>query len=254
MAAAGLAVAAPYIATGASALANWLLGRKKANTTTTDTSQNTTNQSNTTGQTNNIGTSQNDFTQSRILDSEAGGLRTSLIDNLLKRLQGNNDFLGNYAATGVSNINRGYDAQKRALEANLASRGLSYSPVAAIGQAGLDSRRIGEGIGFMNNVPLLGEELTRQRLGDVSQFLQTIPYGTSGSSLTSNNNTSNSSYDTTGTSNTVGHNTQVNPNSASGNAFGGLAQTLAYFAGQGLLGGGGGGSNNGYATNNVLYT
>ncbi|SRR5258706_5874704 len=104
----------------------------------------------------------------------------------------------------LENVNHGYNDASQALQQTLAARGLTYSPVAGSSQAQLGTQRIGAGIGVMNQMPLLREQLLQQRLSNALNVFRGQPYGQktnqSGISSTNNNFTGTS----TGTSTAPG--------------------------------------------------
>ena len=129
---------------------------------------------------------------------------------------------------GVSAINQTFQPGLAGIESMLAQRGLSGSPVAAnvLGQANI--RRLGEIGSFRAGIPALEEQLTSQRLRDLSALFGIMPRG---QTVTG---------ETTGT--TAGSGEFVYPGSALGSGLQDIGGTLGLFAGLGLFGGDGGGS------------
>jgi hypothetical protein len=137
-----------------------------------------------------------------------------------------------YEASGLEQINQSSNAASQAMSANLASKGLSFSPAAATAQNQNILSRTGQQSQFANSIPLLQRQLQQQALGQLTQAFSVIPTGQTqaGSGTTQQNQTQNSTQ------------TQQGTNLVSGNPIaGGIS---------GLLAGGLSGANLGLLYNN----
>lgn len=168
-------------------------------------------------------------------DALTGGLRGNLANMYLQRAQSVPDFMRNYQAQGLENINQSSDALRSNLSSILASRGLSYSPAAATAETGLEGGRISQQLGFQNQLPLVQDQLQQQRLGDLSNFFARLPVGQTGGAA------GTSLGDFTGTSSGTSTGTTSIPGNMLGGGFGGISSILAYLYGKGGFGGFGGG-------------
>lgn len=142
-----------------------------------------------------------------------GDLLRSRIEN---RLRSSVD-LGGYEAQGLTGINDAFAGAQTALNADLTSRGLATSPIAATAGTNLQAERGTNIAQFLNQLPLLRRQMEGEDLNAANAFYQARPRGTTVSQ----------------------HGTQIVPGSAAGSAFGSAAEMLAFFAGQGLFKGGG---------------
>lgn len=102
--------------------------------------------------------------------------------------------LSGYEAGGLSEINKGADLKSKIISNTLASRGLSYSPYAGAQLAQPESERVGQGVDFLNQMPLLQRQLQQQDLSGLIQGFGALPTGstTSGSQSGFSNNTGTS--------------------------------------------------------------
>lgn len=167
-----------------------------------------------------------------------------------------------YGAQQTSNINQAADTQEQAINALMASRGLSTSPVAATAQAGIEQNRLNQVTSMLQQLPILQQQMNLQNLAAAGGFAASIPYGqtTAGTSQaasdTSGYQNQTGGSETLGTNNTQSNfaNTLMNwLNSLSttkGSAGGGIGGLISGLIAGGLLGGGlnlgnigGGGSN-----------
>lgn len=110
-------------------------------------------------------------------DPVADSLRKHLIDSSLTNLYSDTDLSG-YKAQGLDTINRGTDANKAAIDATLASRGLSYSPMAATSEISNQLAGQGQKSQFVNNIPLLQQQIYQQKLAAALNVFRSNPYGT----------------------------------------------------------------------------
>lgn len=129
--------------------------------------------------TNTKGSSNTNYSQTPTYDPAAESLRQQLINSQIGNLNKDTDLSG-YTSQGLQTINQGYDAANNALQQTLAARGLSYSPLAGASTAALGTQRIGAGINFQNQVPLLQQQLLQQKLASALQTFASMPYSVSG--------------------------------------------------------------------------
>lgn len=121
----------------------------------------------------------NQYSQTPTYDPATEGLRQQLIQAQQNNLNKDVDLSG-YTSSGLSTINQGYDAANKALQQTLASRGLTYSPIAGSSTAALGTQRIGAGINFQNQIPLLAQQIYQQKLASALQTFAANPYSVSG--------------------------------------------------------------------------
>lgn len=119
-------------------------------------------------------------------------LQQSLISSFTKNasdLYNQSTNLKPYESSGLEAINQGSDAASKAMAANLASRGLSFSPAGATAQNQGTLARIGQQTQFENSIPLLQRQLQTQSLQQLMQAFSAIPTGQTSSGSTSQNST-----------------------------------------------------------------
>ena len=104
-----------------------------------------------------------------------------------------------YEASGMEQINQGSDAASKAMAANLASRGLTFSPAAGNAQTAATLARTGQQAQFANSIPLLGRQMQQQSLGQLMNAFQVIPTGTTSAGTTAGTTTQNSTQTQNGT-------------------------------------------------------
>lgn len=114
-----------------------------------------------------------------------------------------------YGAQQTANINQAANAQSQAVNALMASRGLSTSPVAATTAAGLEQNRLNQITSMQQQLPLLQQQMNLQNLAGAGGFAASIPYGqTTAQAGTTQQDTTQG---TSGTSEQLGtNNTQSN--------------------------------------------
>lgn len=125
------------------------------------------------------GSQKTQYGQTPTYDPTAENLRQTIINASIGNLSKDPNLAG-YQSQGLETINQGYDSAQKALQQTLAARGLSYSPIAASSTAALDTSRIGAGIQFQNQLPLLQQQLFQQRLAQALQTFAAQPYSISG--------------------------------------------------------------------------
>ena len=89
-------------------------------------------------------------------------LRDTLLDKYRQSLDQDPDLSG-YKAQGIAQIQSADDARTNAIKNSLASRGLSYSPIAAIAPSLSHGQEVGDISSFINSVPLLADSLRQQK-------------------------------------------------------------------------------------------
>lgn len=119
------------------------------------------------------------YNQTPTYDPAAEGLRQQLIQAQQANLGKDIDLSG-YQSQGLQTINQGYDAANKALQQTLSARGLTYSPMAGSASAALGTQRIGAGIQFQNQIPLLAQQLYQQKLQSALQTFASMPYSVTG--------------------------------------------------------------------------
>lgn len=211
---AGFAI--PLAISGISSLAGWLSNKGQKQTQ----NQQQTNTSNI------------DNYSMPVYDEKAAILRDKLINMFLSRAEETPDFMDSYRAGGLNEIGRGADLQETLINNFLSSRGLNRSPVggAAMAQSGLNRRN--QQISFLNNLPMIQEQLTRDRMNDVGRLFSSL--------LTGQHNYGTTNSQSNGTS------TLITPGNPWGGMTSSLATTLAGLYGRGAFGGGGSNSNAGF--------
>ena len=153
------------------------------------------------------------------LDPATMDFRNQLIQKYLASLSSDPNLSG-YAATQTKNINQNADIQQQLLQNNLASRGLSYSPVAALAPAAGDQNRLNQISSFQGTLPLLAQQLADTHLSNAANFFHSIPYGTTTGSSQDTNQQSATNQVQNQTSNS---DTTTKTGSAAGAVAGGLA-------------------------------
>ncbi len=198
------AIAVPLIASGISALGGLLSNKSKEvkSNSTTDFNNTSTGSS------------------APVYDPANQQLRDTLIDYYRRSLDDDTDLSG-YKANGLATISSAGRARTNMIKNSLASRGLSYSPVAALAPAQSESARISDSAQFINTIPMLAQQLKQQRLNDASTFQRGLP---TGQSFTQNN---------TGRTQMSGVNVQ--PGSPGAGVVGNLGLTLAGLYGRGAF-------------------
>lgn len=133
-------------------------------------------------------------------DPQTENLRQQLINSVLGNLNSDTDMSG-YLSGALQTNNTGFDAAKTALNQTLASRGLTYSPVAGTATSNLDTQRIGSGINIQNQMPLLQQQMYQQKLQQALQTFASMPHGTTGTTnqnqISNQNQTFNQTQTTT---------------------------------------------------------
>jgi hypothetical protein len=141
---------------------------------------------------------------SPVLSDFQEGLAKLFTTGLIDRYKQGPADLSGYAAGGLQDINRGADLKKQIVSNTLAQRGLSYSPAAATALAQPESERVGQGVDFMSQIPLLQRSLQQQDLQGLIQGFGALPTGQVSSGNTDTSSTTNGTTTSTGPSNMLG--------------------------------------------------
>ena len=154
-------LALPLLTTGISALAG-LFGAKKPQPVVTNSSSTSTS-------TPNIGANQQ-------------GLIDDFTQGIHKQLQGTD--LTGYTGQGLQQINQGANVADKMSQNILAARGLSNSPYAAFLTNQNNNNRLNQSSQFLNQIPLLQQQLRQQAIQQAISGSTAIPFGstTSGTS------------------------------------------------------------------------
>lgn len=155
-------------------------------------------------------TTKNTSTTSSTLSPEASALNTQVLDIIKSRLSAPSALPAGYKESGISDINKVFDLVNQGQSANLTARGLSDSPVAAIGTG---NARAGEISRFVTNLPSVERDFRNQDLSQAMQAFMMQPRTTT----------------TTGT--------HTMPGNMLGGGFSDLATMLGFMMGQGGFGG-----------------
>jgi len=191
---------APLAISGISALAG-LLGNRKKTATQESTTSGTSTQ--------NV-----DLYNNPILSDEASSGYGAAINALLNRLNTGSDVSG-YRASGLRELNRSGEMQKKLLSRTLAQRGLSYSPAGAAISSRMDDTQQGRILDFENSIPLLQRQLQQEDIMSLIQGASAMPVGNRQTGTTTVTNNSR----TTGTA--------TQPGDMLGGLFSGLGQGIA---------------------------
>ena len=144
----------PFLTTGISALAG-LFGSKPKPITTTTNSTNTS--------TPNIGAN-----QQNLIDQFTQGIT--------KQMQGTD--LTGYTGQGLQQINQSAGVGDKMSDNILAARGLSNSPYAAFMKNQNNNNRLNQSSQFLNQIPLLQQQLRQQAIQQAISGSAAIPFGT----------------------------------------------------------------------------
>jgi hypothetical protein len=167
----------------------------------------------------NLSTGQN-VSGNSTTSSGYGSAGTTAIAQLLPLISklATNTNLAPYQAQQTEAINNASNANANNINADLASRGLSRSPVASTAMANNNAQRIAATTNLQQQIPLLQNQLTQQNSGAIASILSQLPKTTTGTT------------GQTGTTTQSGSTAQ-NVNSSSGGGiaglFGGLGAALA---------------------------
>jgi hypothetical protein len=127
----------------------------------------------------------------------------------------------NLQQTGLQAINQTNAAQTQAIKNGLASRGLSYSPMAANAQVQQGLNVGNQQNQFLAQLPLLQQQMKQQALSSVVGASQAVPFGSTQTGQTAQSAASNTSGTTNSTSNTQGTvATSGNPAAGAASGFG----------------------------------
>lgn len=136
----------------------------------------------------------------------------------------NSTNLAPYAAEQTQGINQQAQAQQKAVENIMASRGLATSPVSATAATNVENQRQGQITQLNEGLPLLQSQLAQQALQGANSTISTAPRGVS-TSQTSSQSGSQNQYGGNQT-NTVSQQ-QTQAGGGAGGLFGGIGSMLA---------------------------
>jgi len=193
----------PFLLMGAQALSGALANKSKTSTTTQKTEQNQTQSG----------------TNKPLYDEGQLDVRNFLLRELMGGVESTPDFAKNYTAQGIGQINQNADRTQNQIRQAMLSRGLGRTSAGIAPEIAGENARFGQLSQFQNSVPLKIDEMQRARMRDLSQFFAALPVGTS------QNQTSTSTGNSTGTSTT--------PNNSLAGGLGGLSQMGAFLYGNG---------------------
>ena len=196
----------PFLLMGAQALSGALANKSKTSTTTQKTEQNQTMSGSTAPK----------------YDEGQLDVRNFLLRELMGGVESTPDFAKNYTAQGIGQINQNADRTQEQIRQAMLSRGLGRTSAGFAPEVAGENARFGQLSQFQNSVPLKIDEMQRARMRDLSQFFSSLPVGTS------QNQTSTSTGNSTGTSTT--------PNNSLAGGLGGLSQMGAFLYGNGAFG------------------
>lgn len=215
---------APLAIAGISALGNYFANRKKTTSQTQDTTNRSTGSVSSTADINDVSTTRPD------LDPATMTYLNNIRDRYTALLDQDPNLSG-YEAGGIQNINRAGDLRSRAIGNILAARGLTYSPIAGSAMASAEGSRFSDVANFRNQIPMLREQIMRERLAEAGNFFSRIPTGQTTTNIGQRSGTE--SRDLTSTGNMTG--TATDPGNQLGGLFGGLGTSLAYLYGSGAF-------------------
>jgi hypothetical protein len=117
----------------------------------------------------------------------ASSMNDAVLAMLTSRLKNPSALPPSYETGGVNQINRAYDLAGQGTQADLTSRGLSTSPVAASVLSRQNNARAGEIGQFRGNLPLVERDLQHQDFAQVLQALSLQPRNSTTTGKTSGN-------------------------------------------------------------------
>lgn len=158
-------------------------------------------------------------------------LRDAILEKYNKMLTTDPDLTG-YESSGIQDINRISDIERRSTEEELAARGVTGGPAVATALNNVNSRRFGDIIKFKSGIPLLKHQMNNDILSKGIDLFSAIPKNIVNESYGYGGNTGSSTTNQQGTVNL--------PGNMIGGGLEGLGGMLAFLAGIGRLGGGGG--------------
>lgn len=166
----------PWLAGGITA-ASGIAGAMPQTSTTTGNFNNTTSGSSVSNAAqsllNNINLGQTQQTTQQ-LSPEAQAFLDQLTQQYSNLANTGVDMSG-YTGSGLANINSSFQGAQNNVDASLAARGLSTSPVAAAATSGIQAQRAGQQSQFLNSIPLLQNQLRLGNLGAAGEFFSQIP-------------------------------------------------------------------------------
>lgn len=161
------ALALPLLTTGISALAGLFGGKPK--TTTTNTTQNSNS------------------TSTPNIAPDAQSLENQYTQAIGQQLAGTD--LTGYEGQGLQQINQTAGTADKMSQNILAARGLSNSPYAAALTNQNNNNRLNQSSQFVNQIPLLQQQLRQQAIQSAISGSAAIPYGNTTTGTTTTNQT-----------------------------------------------------------------
>lgn len=159
-----MATAAIGAVLGGAGLLSGLLGPKPQKQATVQNSSTTQNTS-----------SSGSGSSQPLYDDTQLAARDDIFRRLLGRLNTDPSMAG-YSAEGLQNINNTSDARQQVLQGILSARGIN-GPQAAYAMGNQESNRLSQQTQFLNQIPLLRDELQRRNLTDYTNFFRSLPVG-----------------------------------------------------------------------------
>lgn len=110
-------------------------------------------------------------------------LQQKLSDSLAASAQGSTtDDLSAYRAQGLNSINDSFAPQDKALDNNIASRGLSFSPIAAALKNQNANSRITQQNQFQTQLPQIKRQWDQQQFSNLLSIFSSLPTSTTSTS------------------------------------------------------------------------
>lgn len=151
---------------------------------------------------------------------EQGGVFYPTADAFLANLNRDPDLSG-YRAGQEQGINELSDVKKKALQIEMATRGIAPNSTAALAYGrNIDNQRFSDITKLNQSIPLLREDITKNRIGQGIDLFRSLPSG----------------MQSQGGTDTIQQGTVDNPGNIAGGLIGNLAPILAYLYGQGGAG------------------
>lgn len=212
----------PAVIAGLGALGG-LFGNRSSTSKTSGTS-------NTTGSENSEINTSGASSSNPLFNPQAQDLLNILLGQYGNLSQGTD--LRGYQAQQMGDIDHLSEIRKKALESNLAMRGIQ-GPAAASALNQNENNRFADITKLNQGIPLLQNQLMQQNLGIGQNLFNSIPHGTY------NENYGSTESNSTQTQNTQQTGTQMQPGNMLGGLLGGGGNMLALLYGMGSFGGSG---------------
>jgi len=219
----GWTAAIPLITAGISGLAGLFGGRVKQKQEQTQHSVTNQNQNTTSQQRQNQSYVNSSMPQ---YGGYEGNIKNYILGKLMNKTQESQN-VDPYIAAGMKQINSGADLKQKIIQAQLAARGLSGSPMGAFGAAANESSRIGDIVNLRSSAPILQRQMQNEDMTNLMNFFKGLPVGQLSSGQSESFGSSDSN--TTGQSTTDSNGTTVGsqPGAPLAGLVGGIGQGLA---------------------------